>query len=291
VIDLTSFVHDVWPPVSYGEIVYPPGSTYGPGIHPTIEIGFVYTGTMKASLGDLQVTVDEGMACLVIPGQRAYFEFSETAETHHSWVHFWGPDGYPGALLDRLATLPRSIRVSSVLAREMRALLDVGVHHLTTRRELEFLLAHRVLYQYIGEAELAGGLGVVYGDAVDRALRHIDEHLAMPLDVDAIADAASVSTSHLIRLFRQELDTTPARYLWGRRVERAVEMLEETGLTLGEIARRCGFSTTHHFSRRVRQSTGMTPTAVRDSARTRRDPTAAGSRHASRSSMPTDRDG
>jgi AraC-like DNA-binding protein len=258
--------------VSYGEIVYPPGSTYGPGIHPTIEIGFVYTGAMTASLGDLQVDVEEGMACLVIPGQRAYFEFSDTSDTHHSWVHFWAPGGYPPALLDRLATLPRAIRLSSTLAREMRALLDIGTHPLTTRREIELLLAHRILYQYIGEAEHGEGLGVIYSEAVDRALKHIDEHLATPLDVDAIADAAVVSTSHLIRLFRQEVGTTPARYLWERRVERAVEMLEETGLTLGEIAHRCGFSTTHHFSRRVRESTGLTPTAVRGRARTRDTP-------------------
>jgi AraC family transcriptional regulator len=269
VLDLTSAAHGVWPAVSYGEIVYPPGSIYSLGIHPTIEIGFVYSGTMRASLGDLQLTVDEGMACLVIPGQRAYFEFSPTTDTHHSWVHFWAPDGYPPDLLGRLSALPRSIRVSSVLAREMRALLDVGVHHLTTRREIELLLAHRVLYQYIGEAELVEGLGVVHGEVVDRALRYVDEHLSTPLHVDAIADAAAVSASHLIRLFRQELGTTPARYVWSRRVERAVEMLEETGLTLGEIAHRCGFSTTHHFSRRVRQSTGMTPTAVRGNARTR----------------------
>ena len=268
-IDLTNAAHGVWPNVSYGEIVYPPRSTYGLGIHPTIEVGFVYSGSMTVWLGDAQVGVDEGMACLVIPGERAYFEFSKTSDTHHSWVHHWAPSGYPTPLLDRLATLPRAIRLSSTLAREMRALLDFGVHQLTTGREIELLLAHRVLYQYIGEAELVEGLGVIYSEAVDRALKHIDEHLATPLDLAAIAEAAVVSPSHLIRLFRQELGTTPARYLWNRRVERAVEMLEETGLTLGEIAHRCGFSTTHHFSRRVRESTGLTPTTVRRRARTR----------------------
>jgi AraC family transcriptional regulator of arabinose operon len=273
VIDVTNVVRDFWPGVSYGEIVYPPGSTYGLSVHPTIEVGFVYRGAMTAWLGDQRVDVEEGMACLVIPGRRSYFEFARTSETHHSWVHFWAPpDGHPTALLERLTVLPSAIRLSSALAREMRALLDLGVQHLTTRQEIEVLLAHRVLYQYIGEAELVEGLGVVHSEAVDRALKHIDEHLASPLDVDEIAAAALVSTSHLIRLFRRELGTTPARYLWTRRVERAVAMLEETGLTLGEIAHRCGFSTTHHFSRRVREATGLAPTAVRLRARTRATP-------------------
>ncbi len=52
-------------------------------------------------------------------------------------------------------------------------------------------------------------------------------------------------------------------YAWQRRVTTAVDMLVGTGLPLGVIARRCGFATTQHFSRRVRQHTGLPPTEVR----------------------------
>jgi AraC-like DNA-binding protein len=34
-------------------------------------------------------------------------------------------------------------------------------------------------------------------------------------------------------------------------------------LPAGEIARRCGFASGYHFSRRVRQEAGVSPTAVR----------------------------
>lgn len=268
-IDLTSTVEGGWPVVTYGEIVYPAGSTYGPRIHPTIEIGFVHSGSMTAWLDDRELKVDEGMTCLVIPGQRASFEFFPESETHHSWVHFWAPGGYPDGLVNRLETLPRSIRLSSTMSREMRTLLDLDVHQMSTRRELELLLAHRILYQYIGEAEQAGGLAITHGEVIDRALKYIDENLSNSLDLTGIAHAAVVSPSHLIRLFHRELDTTPSRYVWHRRVERSVEMLEETGLTLGEIAHRCGFATTHHFSRRVREATGLSPTGVRTRARMR----------------------
>ena len=91
-------------------------------------------------------------------------------------------------------------------------------------------------------------------------------HLAEPLTLDMIAMAAAVSPSHLIRLFRQQLNTTPMAYLWERRVGQGIDLLRQTGLSVGEIAKRCGFQTSYHFSRRVRQATGLSPLEVRQQA-------------------------
>ena len=80
----------------------------------------------------------------------------------------------------------------------------------------------------------------------------------------AVSTAAAVSPAHLIRLFRAQLNTTPMNYLWERRVAMGIELLLQTGLGVGEIANRCGFQTSQHFSRRVRQATGLTPLEVRE---------------------------
>jgi AraC-like DNA-binding protein len=254
---------------TYGEIVYPPGSSYGPLIQPTIELALVYSGTMSFWVDGTRCEAPSGTACLLLPGHRHRFVFSRSGETHHSWVHLWSTDGYPRPMIERLAGLPRIIRLSSTLTREMHELLELSASRLPSRGEIEVFLALRMLYQFVGEAELAQGLGVTYAGPVERALRHIDAHLAAVVDLDELAEAAAVSTPHLIRLFRQQLATTPGRYLWSRRVQRGVELLEETGLSVGEIARRCGFQTSHHFSRRVREATGLAPTDLRRRASAR----------------------
>ena len=247
---------------TYGDIVYPPGSTYGPVIQPTIELALVHSGSMSFWVDGTRCEAPAGSASLLLPGHRHRFAFSPGAETHHSWLHLWATDGYPPALLERLGRLPRTIRLSSTLTREMHELLELGASRLPSRSEIEVLLTLRMIYQYAGEAELAQGRGTTYAGPVERALQHIDAQLGTPLDLDALAAAAAVSKSHLIRLFREQLATTPARYLWDRRLQRGVELLEETGLSVSEIARRCGFRTSHHFSRRIREATGLAPTAL-----------------------------
>jgi AraC family transcriptional regulator len=254
---------------TYGEIVYPAGSTYGPLVQPTIELGLVHTGTMSFWIDGARHEAPAGSACLLLPGHRHRFAFSKSTETHHSWVHMWSTDGYPAPKIERMARLPRVIRLSSTLTREMHELLELSASRLPSRGEIEVFLSLRMLYQFVGEAELAEGLGVSYAGPVERALLHIDAHLGSPLDLEVLAEAASVSPSHLIRLFRQQVATTPGRYLWSRRVQRGVELLEETGLSVSEIARRTGFQTSHHFSRRVRESTGLAPTDLRLRAQAR----------------------
>ena len=200
-----------------------------------------------------------------MPGHEEYFAFSRSGETHHSWLHI-SPDAYPDVFTERLVALPRVLRLSRTLASRMRALLDLETSALPTTRELESLLAHLVLFQFVGEAELLAGRGALGASPIDAALELIDDRLSSPLSVNELAASVAVSTPHLMRLFHRHLGTTPARYLWHRRVEYGLTLLEETGLPIGEIAHRCGFATSHHFSRKVREVAGATPTAIRQRA-------------------------
>jgi AraC-like DNA-binding protein len=82
------------------------------------------------------------------------------------------------------------------------------------------------------------------------------------LSLSSAAVDLAVSPYHLAHVFRRERDTTFRRQLTGVRVRTAVSMLGKGGYTVGEVGRRCGFSTTRQFRATLRRETGNAPTAL-----------------------------
>jgi transcriptional regulator GlxA family with amidase domain len=85
------------------------------------------------------------------------------------------------------------------------------------------------------------------------------------LDLQAIANHASVSVRTLNRQFREHFGTTPLGLLTRMRVDRAQRLLETTGLTVDRVAEQSGFgsypSLRYHFLRTV----GVSPHRYRQS--------------------------
>ena len=99
-----------------------------------------------------------------------------------------------------------------------------------------------------------------------RARDYLEEHSAEEDCLAGAARAAGITPQHLIRLFREHYQITPGRYLWQMRVDRGAGLLAATGLTVAEIADRCGFKNPFHFSRLLRKMQGHSPREVRKRA-------------------------
>lgn len=95
------------------------------------------------------------------------------------------------------------------------------------------------------------------------ALRYIDAHLAEVLPNAKLAELAHASESHFIRMFRRVLGRTPARHVQERRVASAAHLLTGTGLSIEEIAERCGFANRYHFTRVFAQFMSHPPARFR----------------------------
>jgi AraC-like DNA-binding protein len=243
--------------LSVGEVTYPPGGRLGPRRQPHVELVLVHSGSAAVTVdGTPRATLGVGAAGLLLPGHREEFAFAADVPTRHAWI-----EGAPrGAPLDRLARLPAALLASTALTDLIGAAVDAARTPLSTAGPLVAALASAALWRYVGEAEG----GARRGDAIERARRFLHARLADPdVDLAQVAGAAHVTPAHLVRRFRAELGITPIAYLWQRRVATGVDLLANTGLPVSEIAARTGFKSVYHFSRRVREQTGLPPTAVR----------------------------
>ena len=246
--------------VSVGTVTYPPGGTLGPRAQSDLQLVLVHAGSARVWVDDTPRRLTAGQVGLLLPGHRERFEFDPRDATRHSWVQAHVPH-VSAALEDRLERLPAVLPLSPALETLTREAVATAAGALPSAPSVLAHLAGAALWRYIGEAERAGP---ERPHPVDDAARYIHAHLhETALTLDQIAGAAHVTPAHLIRSFRAEHGTTPMAYLWQRRVALGIDLLTNTGLALGAIAERCGFKTAHHFSRRIKQATGLPPAALR----------------------------
>jgi len=120
-------------------------------------------------------------------------------------------------------------------------------------------------------AALSGGDRAGLSAAHRAAARtHIDRCLADPaLSASRVAAAVGISPRHLSRVFA-EAGTSVPQYILIRRLEAAHGLLAGPaagGVTIAEVARRCGFASAAHFSTAFRAHFGERATDLRRRAR------------------------
>jgi AraC family carnitine catabolism transcriptional activator len=100
-------------------------------------------------------------------------------------------------------------------------------------------------------------------ELVRAAMALMSRNLDEPLSAAELAHRLGVSPRHLRRQFRAATATTTARYHMRLRLSRAHNLLEQTELSVTEVAITCGFRSLEHFSRVYRQAFGCAPSRDR----------------------------
>jgi AraC-like DNA-binding protein len=96
-----------------------------------------------------------------------------------------------------------------------------------------------------------------------RARDTIDREYAKPLDVEALARVALMSSGHFSRSFRAAFGESPYGYLMTRRIERAMALLRRGDLSVTDVCFEVGCSSLGTFSTRFSELVGESPSAYR----------------------------
>lgn len=139
--------------------------------------------------------------------------------------------------------------------------IDACLH--LVRRELGSAVATSVARRMVVPPQRDGGqrqyielpIPTFAADSLGPVLSYLLEHLAEEHSVRALADRAAVSERTFARKFVAETGTTPGKWLALQRIQHARELLEESDLSVEQVAELSGFGTAaqlrHHFGRAV----------------------------------------
>ena len=192
---------------------------------------------------------------------QAYGTASDADHWHHLWAHIEGV-GVDGTA--RRLGLPRLVPIALSSSR-MRPHFETLFEHIKAEEVESIERIGLAVHALLSELLMAKARADLPDDnPVSLACAYVATHFGEPLTVEDLARSAHVSASYLTRLFRQQLGTSPHDYLLRYRITQAKQLLIETDIPIGTIARQVGFKTESNFSFRFSKVCDTTPRAYRN---------------------------
>ena len=99
---------------------------------------------------------------------------------------------------------------------------------------------------------------------IAKAIAYVEDYYPYGVSVRDMAAYVGIDRTHLYRLFKANVGTSPQQYLNEYRLKKAVEMMERQQYSLGAIALSVGFYDISHFSKAFAACYGIQPGAYRE---------------------------
>ncbi len=103
--------------------------------------------------------------------------------------------------------------------------------------------------------------------AKEQMARKIQEYILQNftknLTIEELSELVGLTSNYVTVLFKEVIGSTPIQYLHQTRINTAVNLLENTEMTVGDIAEYLGYCDQAYFSRTFKKWMGVAPTKVR----------------------------
>jgi AraC family transcriptional regulator len=163
----------------------------------------------------------------------------------------------PRLFFEDSAIMETALKVSALIE-------NGGSDHRLYLEALGVVLAHELVRINTGirslDAPINGGLAAWQRR---KSVAYIEEHLAEPISLAALARLVGLSACYFCRAFRQSFGVPPQRFQLMRRIERAKTLLAKHAASVTDVSLTVGYNDTSAFCTAFRRVAGLTPSAYR----------------------------
>lgn len=181
------------------------------------------------------------------PGFRAFFDLEPQLRELHDFSNHLVVSPEDMHYLERIHNdLLKELENSSTVSENIpKAIL---VHLLSTLSEMYAEFDQQNSFNYT---------------ALCHILYYIEQHFSEEIKLNDIIAASNMSSSTLLRRFKEVFNVTPMNYLKKFRIEKSIELLSDPKYTITNAALDCGFTNVNHFSREFHEIIGCAPSTYR----------------------------
>ena len=227
-----------------------------------VDFGIQFIESGRCSFEDNGVTrvAESGSLLLHFPNVRQHYSFKKEDETHLMWAHF---SGTSCSMLDELFT-GETVHVKLTDPKDFKRVFDRMIAANNVRRNnyeticggYVTVLLGLIMRSVAEQNEKAEGHG---HERLINVINYMNGNFEQEIDLEKYADMCYVSKSRFLHMFKEYTGFSPYNFQLKIRMERAIETLVYTSLSVEEIAEIVGYSDCSYFCRVFKKFTKNTP--------------------------------
>jgi AraC-like DNA-binding protein len=241
--------------------------SYGPAVRDHYLIHFILKGSGVFYVNGKSYTVEQNQGFLICPDIVTYYE----ADAEDPWIYTWV--GFKGIKAEQYLKLANLNQENPIFECTEIELVQKCFEDMIKATELKYareLRLQGLLSMFLSELiEEAGKNDTVSSNTnykelyIKKSLHYVETNYSGKLSIPEMAKSVGLNKNYFSTFFRENIGMTPQQYIIRFRINKACELMENQGLTIGDISRSVGYEDTLGFSKIFKKEKGMSPKEYR----------------------------
>ena len=216
---------------------------------------YVIKGSMDIQFDDYEGAICAGDLLIMRPGTIYCYSSVKGSGLNYLWLHFTGFNAEK-IIEDIAIPLNKICHCGNI----------VSVIESWKRMCTEFIINDEHFEKTT--ASIFNEISIAFSRAINNkreknrllnSITYIHENYQQKINMEHLASMENLSLSHYRALFTQMFGESPVEYIISRRIEAAIQMLENSDKTLSEISALSGFNDVYYFGRQFKRKIGVSP--------------------------------
>ena len=243
-----------------------PSYSYGPAVRDHYLIHFIIRGSGIFYVNGKSYEIKANQGFLICPNVVTYYE----ADNEEPWEYTWV--GFKGIKAENYLKLANLNQENPIFECANGGFVKKCFEDMIKATELKFGREFRLqglLGVFLSELIEEAGKSVVISSNykelyIKKSLQFVEANYSRKLYISEMAKSVGLNKNYFSAFFKENIGVTPQQYIIKFRINKACELMSNSGLTISDISRSVGYDDTLGFSKVFKKEKGMSPKSYRE---------------------------